>query len=529
MKIKKILCLIMAAQLLFCLAACKETPLNTSSLTETTNNDKNNEQNYITLLYSAADTFNPYTATTQINRQLCNLLYEPLVKLDNEFEPVYSIAKSVKTEDAVCTVVIGDYKFSDGSAVTADDIVYSYNLAKNSATSYSAALYEVSSVTAVNSKTVAFSLSKADPYFQNVLDFPIIKTGSAAVTDSDSVAQPPIGCGRYKVAQDRQKLVINNLYFGAKGSISEICLINAPDSESVSHYIEIGAADMYYSDISDGTILRMSGNKLDVNLNNLVYIGVNQSYGALAQNSLRQAISSAIDRNKICQNSYYNNALPATGFFTPVWKEVKSVQNIQIHTNSQITVENLEKIGYNELDKEGVRITSSGKGLRFSLLVNSENQAKVAAARLIASQLSEFGIKITVVEKSYENYIQSLASGNFQLFLGEIKLSNNMDFSCMVLEGGSAAYGLATSQSETDGDSAEAEPVPVSKSASAINGFYSGKNTIADVATVLQTEMPFIPVCYRTGILLCNENIENINKSSASDIYFSIESYFYNN
>jgi len=70
-------------------------------------------------------------------------------------------------------------------------------------------------------------------------------------------------------------------------------------------------------------------------------------------------------------------------------------------------------------------------------------------------------------------------------------------------------------------ESAKAEEV--------LNGFYEGKNSITDLASVLQTEMPFIPVCYRTGVLFYNDNIENVNKSSASDIYFSIESYIYNN
>ena len=55
--------------------------------------------------------------------------------------------------------------------------------------------------------------------------------------------------------------------------------------------------------------------------------------------------------------------------------------------------------------------------------------------------------------------------------------------------------------------------------------FYKGKNSISDVAVTLQNDMPFIPVCYRMGVLFCNENIENLNMASLSDIYFSIESY----
>ena len=61
------------------------------------------------------------------------------------------------------------------------------------------------------------------------------------------------------------------------------------------------------------------------------------------------------------------------------------MQNIQITQNLQITVENLEKIGYNELDKSGCRIKGNSS-LRFSLLVNKENSARVNTAKLIKKQ-----------------------------------------------------------------------------------------------------------------------------------------------
>lgn len=539
MKFKKFSAIFMVLIFILCFCSCKKTPESSSVTSEGTVPQKS-QKHYLTLLYSAADTFNPYTAKTDINRQLCQLLYDPLVSLDNEFNPVYKIADSVKTEGNQCTVTLKTVKFSDSSTVTADDVVYSCNLAKSSGGIYATSLYEVSSVSAKNSTTVIFKLTKADPYFQNLLTFPIIKSGSEKITDSDSVLQPPIGSGRYKVDDDRQGLVINNNYHEKGGSITEIRLINAPDSESVAHYVEVGAADIYYSNISNGNILRMSGKKLDVNLNSMIYIGINQNNEALSESELRQAISSGIDRKKICQDAYYNNALPATGFFTPVWSETKSVQNIQIQSDSQITVENLEKIGYNKLDKKNNRVNSSGKRLSFTLLVNSENRLKATAAQLIAGQLKSYGINVTLIEKPYEQYIERLKNGDFDLFLGEVRLTDNMDISSMVTEGGTAAYGLKNSTKKTDNsDKANSKAESGSQkddntdevanmSQDVVNGFYSGKNTIADVASVLQTEMPFVPVCYRTGVLFFNDNIENVDNSSASDIYFSIESYIYN-
>ena len=525
---KRIISFVLVAIFLFSLCGCKENS-NTSSEEAVTVTQKG-YKNSMTLLYSASDTFNPYDAKTEINRQLCKLLYEPLVKLDDDFEPHYSIASSASIEKDICTVKLRDIKFSDGSRLTADDVIYSYNLAKSSSSSYNYKLYSVETVSASDSLTVVFKLNKCDPYFVNVLDFPIIKANSDKNENSDSVKFPPVGAGRYKVDIEKSVLLQNENYNGKKGSIKKINLINAPDNESISHFVEIGATDVYYSDISDGTILRMSGSKTNINLNNLVYIGVNHRNGKLAINEVRQAISSALDRTKICKDAFYDNALAATGFFNPVFKETKSLQNIQITQNLQISVENLEKIGYNELDNDGCRRNSNG-ALRFSLLVNEENSSRVNTAMLIERQLKECGIIVTVVKASYSEYMRRLRSGEFDLYLGEVKMTENMDFSELISSGGSSAYGIkfVTPVETTEGIVGQTQNDTVLDEALAcqkvIKGFYLGENSVNDVAVTLQSDMPIIPVCYRLGVLFCNENIENVKNASLSDIYFSIESY----
>lgn len=520
---RKITALSLALTLIIAIsfAGCRSNTADTSSA-EITNAAAQAEKNSINVLYCASDSFNPYSAATKLNRELATLIFEPLVRLDNNFTPVYRLASSVTVEGARCTAVLRDAVFSDGSAVTAGDVVYSFNLAKGSATEYASQLYEAASATAADSKTVVFNLIKYDPYFVNVLDFPIIKSGSEKQTDADSVALPPTGCGRYSVGETRDKLLINDNFFGEKGSITTINLINAPDYESVSHYVEIGAADIYYSDISDGTLSRMSGNKTNINLNNIVYIGVNHTYGALSSPYMRYAISSALDRKKICAEAFYSNAVAATGFFNPVWKDVKSVQNIQTTADKEITVENLEKIGYNSLDSSGVRVGAGGR-LSFTLLVNSENRTRVNAARLIAENLGAVGISVSVVERPYAEYAAALAAGDFQLYLAEVKITDNMDISNLVVPGGSTAYGIVLPAAEQSEDGSEAEKP--AGTADIINGFYGGTNTINDVAMILQTEMPIIPVCYRTGALFRNKGIGNAKGSSHDDVFYSIESF----
>ena len=541
MKRLKITAIVLSA--LIFLSGCRAKPDGTSSSAEPpTAVSAAGSRNYLTMLYSAADTFNPYTAATDINRQLCRLLYEPLLKTDNSYNISYSLAQSAEVKGKECTVALKSRYFSDGSALTADDVVYSFNLAKKSNTEYAYKLYEALSATVRDSKTVVIKLDRADPYFATTLDFPIIKKGSDTKTDSDGVTHPPIGCGRFKLNDSEDKLITNEHDPGKDRAIKEIRLINAPDSDAVGHYVEIGAADMYYSDISDGNILRMSGKKVNINLNHLIYIGANLSDEQLSLNALRQAISSGLDRKEICRDGYFNNALPANGFFNPAWEAVKSVQNINLQANKEITVENLEEIGYNKLDSAGVRTNGAGKKLKFELLVNKENRLRVTAARIIANRLSEYGISVNVAEKSFADYTAALSSGNFQLYLAEVAITPNMDISSLITEGGSAAYGIKKPEKKEDGKKAdekteqtgstestasEAEQTEEQSltAAELVSGFYAGTNTLADLSSVLQTEMPVIPLCYRTGVLFYNDKIENVNNSSCSDIYFSIDSY----
>ncbi|MBQ7725597.1 MAG: hypothetical protein IJT66_00460, partial [Clostridia bacterium] len=318
------------------------------------------------------------------------------------------------------------------------------------------------------------------------------------------------------------------------------------DSESVSHYVEVGAADLYYSDIADGNILRMSGKKLDINLNHLVMIGINRNHKVLALDEVRQAISAGIDRAAICRESYYNNALAANGFYNPAWEEVESVQNIETTANQEITIANLEEIGYNNLDHDGVRENARGSKLVFTLLVNSENAMRVAAAKQIATQLAACGIKIQVRAVKYKAFKSALKKGDFQLYLAEVALTPNMDLSELILPGGRAAFGVVkvskekgkeqnTDSEETsletasDEESAETNDQSQKNVAKLIEEYYQGKNTVADIAAALQDEMPFVPVCYRTGVLFYHHDIEKVEIASVSDLYFSITSYSIHN
>lgn len=510
MKIKNIFCIILACLLVLCCCSCKK------DNGEIQKEEQETAIYTVNLLHCANDTYNPYTLTSKINAEICSLLYDSLYVINNSFEPIPVLANNAKKDGNTWYVSFKNAKFSDSSPLTAEDIIYSFNLAKNCAR-YSTSLSHVSSVTA-NGKELIFKLKYNDEFFINVLTFPILKAESDKLYNADNVLLPPIGTGEFVLNQEESCLDLNKNYFGKTGKVKKIFLKNAPDIESVSHYASVGATDFYYADTSEGSFVRMTAKKATVSRNVLVYLGLNDYVGILNNVNLRYAISAAISRQKIVTTAFYSNATAATGPFHPNWQQTKDSQNTPSNEKKEISIENLNKIGYNVLNAQGYFVNQSGDTLELSLLVNSESPTKVATASLIAASLKEVGIKINIRSVPYERYVKDLQNGNFQLYLGEVKIDNNFDISALVLPGGKCAYGKRTADSYT-----------AVSAQSVVTDYLNSKATFANVITALQSEMPFIPICYRNGIVFYNESLEGDLEFFENDLFNCFNNLTINN
>ncbi len=511
-KIKTLVCILLSAALLF-LCGCSNTDKPDSDNTSSVVTPSEEKELNLQILYCSNDTLNPYNTKNKSNFELSRLLYDSLISLNDNFQPTYLLAESITAEETVCTVKLKQARFSNNTPVTAEDVVASYTLAKESDI-YKHLFYNIKSISAPDSETVVFELINQDPFFENLLTFPIIKKGSDELRDEDNVEIEPVGSGRYVFSHNDSSLV-KNPYYQGELQTERIKLVDAPDSESVEHYVEIGATDFYYTDPAGNNIVRMSGKKSTLNMTNLVYLGINHSYGALSNPQMRHAISSALDRNVITKSAFYDYGKSATGFFHPDWNETSGYQTIQSVAGSKISVENLEKMGYNRLDSDGYRLYSNDTPLTFSLLVNNSNPSRLTAAELIQEQLKAVGIKIVVNSVSDSQYFEALSSGHFQLYLGEVKLPANMDIGKLVLEGGSAAYGIKNTVS-SDG---------ASDYSAVLRSYYSGESSVSEVATALINDMPLIPLLYRNSLLFYSENLKNVEGASAYDIFLSLSKH----
>lgn len=541
MKIKKALCVIEICALLVLCACGKTTSSNGNS--QPTAPDSGSTVDTLSLLYSGSDSLNPYKAETTLNRRITTLMFDSLVRLDSTYQPQYVLAETFDMNGKECVVTLKNAVFSDGTPVTADDVVFSVKLAKESELIYKEQLAVVSSCTADGTDKIKFTLTKADPYFANLCDFPIIKSGSDDRKDENKISLPPIGSGRYVFDVDTKTLKANPSCVTGQPPVSVIKLINAPDSEVIRYNLEVGNVDIYYTDLADGNIPPMSGNATKLELNNLVYLGLNLNSSYLNKPEIRYALAEAIDRTAVCNDAYYSYASPAKGLFNSVWNDAGNLQNLSSTANLENVVANLSEIGYNSKNQEGYFTESSGKPLSFKLITYSGNERRLKASQLIAEQLEAAGFKINIVALDWDEYVEALTFGNFDMYIAEIKLMNNMDVTELVTSEGSLSYGIPAPESKSP-ESTEAETPDSDESDiadddstsgtetgsssyvplldAAVSGFYNEQLSLVDIINAFNAEMPIIPICHRCGLTVCSPALAVTSMSSVSDSFFGI-------
>jgi len=542
---------------------------NQSSNTTTLDNNSSTIQtgkaaaDTIRLLYSSKDSLDPYTCVTEQNADLSQLIFDPLLIINNQYEIEYRLAESVNVKDDICTVKLATAKFSDGSTVTADDVVFSFTKAKNSTTTrHAAALKYAISATAQSSTTVIISLSKKDPYFSNLLTFPIMKKGSDELKDSDNQLLVPIGAGRYVFNNQTAILSENKYYYGAKSVIKSIQTVDCPDNESVAQTITAGMVDHYFSDLSGNTIPKMNGNSVNIAQNRFVFLGFNSEHPQLSNSLFRQAISSALERQEICNSAYYGNASAALGPFPTIWKPSEGLLTIENKSNLDISKNNIELAGFTKKDKDGFYLLKNNSPITFSLLVNSNNDSRMAAANIISENLMNAGIKIKINAVSETQYYSLLRLGKFDLYLGEIRYEDNMDIGGLIslnsateflpIEEDVSSGGTKNSSSKSPTSSKPTSSSKPSSSASgdssinassglssveeilapgeitlttadAYTGFYNGEYTLQDLITAFNAELPVIPICFKNGMVIYSDRFGNGITPSRTELFHGIQ------
>ena len=488
------LSLLLAAALLFC--ACERRPQEEIDAPSVTNAAAPSPRGEISLPYTPLDSLNPFRSSSLINASLIPLVYRSLYRLNGSYEPIADLAiTGVYASGRVRVSLTGNAVFSDGVAVTAKDVAYSFTLAKESPL-YGAALSGVESCEPTGQFEASFLLSNEDPNVLNVLTFPVVKYGTAE--DADAL---PVGAGpfAYARAAGRPALRFNEHAAPPIPAVGSVTLVPVTESASLMSLLDGGAIDCFYTDLSEGAAKRAASGSVEVYLNNLVFLGVNHGSYLLSDADIRQAVSLALSRGALSSGAFLNHARVA---FYPVntsWTGLSGV--LGVGTAADTDAAAAEKL----LSRHNVG--TKGETLHYSLVYKTEGAFTAAAAELIADQLAEVNLSVEPRPLEREDYLRALANGDFDFYLGEVRLPDNMDLSVFFGDGGAASAGM------------EAASL---RACSAWNAYRAGRCDIAEFLTAFSEEMPFIPLLFRNGQLCYSSRISGAVSATQADPFESI-------
>ena len=494
----QILCLVLAG--LFILSACgKETPVDELTQPEETTAATEVPAGAISAPYTLLDAMNPFYMETLVNASLISLLFDPLFTLDSGFMPVPLTATSSENNGTALTVQLEDsLVFSDASPLTAADVVYSFEKAVGSPL-YGESLKSIVSCAATGVSTVEFTLNSPDVNAVNLLTFPIVKAGTA-----ETSTEVPIGAGRYVfVREDGRALLRANLrYAGGVPKIGTVRLREITESATLMHILNVGGIDCFYTDLSDGVAKRSYAGSNEVYLNELVFLGVNHMNGDLKNAEFRKAVSLSLSRSAIAANAFVSHARAALTPFNTSWELLSS----------------LPAAGSTEADPAAAdallsRLGSGVGGVetRLTMLVSADADAFVkTAAGLIAEELSYVNITLDVLYPNADLFKQMLREGKFDLYLGQIRLTKNMDLSPFFSEYGAARYGMDLDAMDLDETYFE---------------YKSGGRELETFLNSFAELMPFIPLCYRNGQFCYSRVIRSAIQSTEDRLFYNVEEW----
>lgn len=352
------------------------------------------------------------------------LIVEELIGVDEDFNLKPILATSWKSiDDETWEVSIREgVKFHDGSEMTADDVKFSIERA-NELDLTVRSLLKLDSIEVVDPSKIRIHTTSPNSILPAVLHYASISIISPKSIDKDGEFVSPIGTGPFKLESFDDKTHVltvtkNENWWGGNVKLDKIILKPITDPNTRALALESGdvdfTVDVPYSETDriDG----MDGINVEKYSTPRIYkIELNLKHTPLDDVRVRQAISSAINRDQIAEYVLFNVGSPATGPFMAdmFWAN----ENIKSYDyDPDLAKELLEEAGWKDSDSDGI-VDKDGKPLELSLLTYIERPGLQPMAEAIAGQLEEVGIKINA--EAVENGVSSdrQKKGDWDLYL----------------------------------------------------------------------------------------------------------------
>lgn len=390
---------------------------------------------------------NPLFAKSPAELAVSKLLFSSLYSYDSSGRLRGDLAMAIRDEgDKVFTVKLrNDARWHDGKPVTADDVVFTVDLMRNSSTHavmYSS--WQRIAAEKVDKNTVKFTLPATYAAFQQALTFGvlpkhILKDIKPSTLQESSYSTNPIGSGPFKlrllqvVSETTDRKIVhmdaNTDYYGGRPKLDKFLLQVYKDNDGIERALITGEVNGA-SDLSSDIAERLHSDRYDIvtkPVNNGVYAIFNNLQENLKDVNVRKALRTATNTAEIREQIYGN---PPELYLPFVPRLVEgSGDYLPPEWNTLLAAQELDKAGYKI--QKGVRVGKDGQVFRLKL-VTRKNSDFESVAKTLASQWQKIGVQVDVrvvdTNDPTQNYSTDIVKQhNYDVLVDEMVIGGDPD------------------------------------------------------------------------------------------------------
>lgn len=365
------------------------------------------------------DSLDPHQTVAAGTREVLFNIFEGLVKPNSDGEMIPAVAeKYTLSEDGTTyTFTLRDgVKFHNGQTVTAEDVVYSINrcaaVPEGQEKPLVAAFSAVRSVEALDEKTVTVTIAQRD------LEFISYMTAAIIPADYENQDTAPVGTGPFKFVSrtPQQDFVMERFedYWGAPAWLDKVTYKICENADALVMNLNGGSIDLCaHLTSAQASQLNQNFQVLEGTMNLVQAIYLNNQAKPFDNQLVRQALCYAIDRQGIMDMVADGHGTAVGSSIYPAFTKYFLPELVDKYPHDVAKAkELLAQAGYPD-------------GFDMTISVPNNYQPHMDTAEVVAEQLREAGIRVTIQPVEWSTWLDTIYNGRqFQATVVGVDASN---------------------------------------------------------------------------------------------------------